>query len=248
MLAIDTLSIAPFFYRSIPFDPEKDFVLVMRFFFIVEGLMVHPSLNVSTVAELIALSKAKPGTLSYATQANALTLFMEGFKKDTGADLQRVPFQSGGEATNAVLGGHVPVGYFGIGNLLPNVREGRVKLIAVDSQERTPPYPSAPTLRKRAMPASRSGRGGACSRRPQRPSPCSTAFRGGDAGPARSGLRRTASGLGRARAGVRGRRRIRPLSQGGSGAGGTAGAGVRLPAAVMLAALDVLRRPAAMPS
>jgi tripartite-type tricarboxylate transporter receptor subunit TctC len=101
---------------------------------------------VNTVAELIALSKAKPGTLSYATQANALTLFMEGFKKDTGADLQRVPFQSGGEATNAVLGGHVPVGYFGIGNLLPNVREGRVKLIAVDSKERTPLYPGAPTL------------------------------------------------------------------------------------------------------
>jgi tripartite-type tricarboxylate transporter receptor subunit TctC len=146
MLAIDTLSIAPFFYKSIPFDPEKDFVPIMRFFFIVEGLMVHPSLNVNTAAELIALSKAKPGTLSYATQANALTLFMEGFKKDTGADLQRVPFQSGGEATNAVLGGHVPVGYFGIGNLLPNVREGRVKLIAVDSKERTPLYPSAPTL------------------------------------------------------------------------------------------------------
>jgi tripartite-type tricarboxylate transporter receptor subunit TctC len=146
MLAIDSLSIAPFFYKSIPFDPAKDFVPIMRFFFIVEGFMVHPSLNVSTVAELIALSKAKPGTLSYATQANALTLFMEGFKKDTGADLQRVPFQSGGEATNAVLGGHVPVGYFGIGNLLPNVREGRVKLIAVDSKERTPLYPSAPTL------------------------------------------------------------------------------------------------------
>ena len=146
MLAIDSLSIAPFFYKSIPFDPAKDFAPIMRFFFIVEGFMVHPSLNVSTVAELIALSKAKPGTLSYATQANALTLFMEGFKKDTGADLQRVPFQSGGEATNAVLGGHVPVGYFGIGNLLPNVREGRVKLIAVDSKERTPLYPSAPTL------------------------------------------------------------------------------------------------------
>ena len=179
MLAIDTLSIAPFFYKSIPFDPEKDFVPVMRFFFIVEGLMVHPSLNVSTVAELIALSKAKPGTLSYATQANALTLFMEGFKKDTGADLQRVPFQSGGEATNAVLGGHVPVGYFGIGNLLPNVREGRVKLIAVDSQERTPLYPSAPTLRE-------AGYAGIPIRpwwglfapAATRPSPCSTAFRG----------------------------------------------------------------------
>jgi len=146
MLPIDTLSIAPFYYKTIPYDPQKDFVPIIRFFFIVEGMMVHPSLNVNTVTELVALSKAKPGTLSYATQALALTLFMEGFKKDTGADFQRVPFQSGGEATNAVLGGHVPIGYFGIGNLLQHVRAGRVKLLAVDTKERTPLYPSAPTL------------------------------------------------------------------------------------------------------
>ena len=146
MLAIDSLSIAPFFYKSLAFDPQKDFVPIMRFFFIIEGMMVHPSLNVDTVKELIALSKAKPGTLSYATQANALTLFMEGFKKDTGADLQRVPFQSGGEATNAVLGGHVPVGYFGIANLLEHVRVGKIKLLAVDTKKRTPLYPPAPTL------------------------------------------------------------------------------------------------------
>ena len=146
MLPIDALSIAPYFYKSIPFNVERDFIPITRFFFIVEGMMVHPSLNVSSVSELIALSKAKPKTLSYATQANALTLFMEGFKQDTGADLQRVPFQSGGEATNAVLGGHVPVGYFGIGNLLQHVREGRIKMLAVDSPKRTPLYPAAPTL------------------------------------------------------------------------------------------------------
>jgi tripartite-type tricarboxylate transporter receptor subunit TctC len=146
LLPIDSMSIAPFFYKSIPFDPDKDFVPIVRFFFIVEAFMVHPSLNVSSVAELIALSKAKPGTLSYATQANALTLFMEGFKKDTGADLQRVPFQSGGEALNAVLGGHVPVGYFGLANLLQQARAGRVKVLAVDTPQRSPLYPSAPTL------------------------------------------------------------------------------------------------------
>ena len=134
MLAIDALSIAPFLSRTPPYDPEKDFVPIMRFFFIVEGMMVHPSLKVGSVAELIALSKQKPGTLSYATQAHALSLFMEGFKKDTGADLQRVPFQSGGDATNAVLGGHVPVGYFGLGNLIAHVRDGGIKLLAVDTK------------------------------------------------------------------------------------------------------------------
>ena len=64
MLPIDSISIAPFFYKSIPFNPEKDFIPITRFFFIVEGMMVHPSLNVSTVSELIALSKAKPKTLA----------------------------------------------------------------------------------------------------------------------------------------------------------------------------------------
>lgn len=148
MLAIDTVSIAPFFNKTLSYDPEKDFVPIVRLFFIVEGMMVHPSLNVGSVSELVALSKAKPGALSYATQAHALTLFMEGFKKDTGADLQRVPYQSGGEATSAVLSGHVPVGYFGIGNLLQHVRDGKVKMLAVDSAERTPLYPQAPTLRE----------------------------------------------------------------------------------------------------
>jgi tripartite-type tricarboxylate transporter receptor subunit TctC len=148
MLAIDTISIAPFMNKTLSYDPEKDFTPVMRFFFIVEGMMVHPSLNVNSLAELIALSKAKPGTLSYATQAHALTLFMEGFKKDTGADMQRVPFQAGGEATSAVLSGHVPVGYFGIGNLLPHVRDGKVKMLAVDSDQRTPLYPQAPTFKE----------------------------------------------------------------------------------------------------
>jgi tripartite-type tricarboxylate transporter receptor subunit TctC len=148
MLAIDTVSIAPFMHKGLAYDPEKDLVPIAPLFFIVEGMMVHPSLNVSSVAELIALSKARPGTLSYATQAHALTLFMEGFKKDTGADLQRVPYQSGGEATSAVLSGHVPVGYFGIGNLLQHVRDGKVKMLAVDSVARTPLYPQAPTLKE----------------------------------------------------------------------------------------------------
>ena len=248
MLAIDSLSIAPFFYKSIPFDPAKDFVPIMRFFFIVEGFMVHPSLNVSTVAELIALSKAKPGTLSYATQANALTLFMEGFKKDTGADLQRVPFQSGGEATNAVLGGHVPVGYFGIGNLLPNVREGRVKLIAVDSKERTPLYPSAPTLPKRAIRAFRSGPGGTVRAGRYAESGSRSHCRRSPADPARSGLHRAASRVGRARAGIRDRRGVRALPQGRPGARRTRWCGSPVSSSRNHADIGALRDVARAPS
>ena len=78
MLAIDSLSIAPFFYKSIPFDPAKDFAPIMRLFFIVEGFVVHPSLNVNTVAEP---SPRRQTWTWLRDQANASPLFMEGSRR-----------------------------------------------------------------------------------------------------------------------------------------------------------------------
>jgi tripartite-type tricarboxylate transporter receptor subunit TctC len=132
MLAIDSFSIAPFFNAKLPYDPEKDFAPIVRLFFIGQGLVVHRSLGVDTLADLVALSKAKPGTLSYAAQANQITMVMEDLKRNTGADLQRVPYQAGGQAVSAIIAGQVPVGFLGIGNVLPQVQEGQVKLLAVD--------------------------------------------------------------------------------------------------------------------
>ena len=146
MLAIDSFSIAPFFSAKLPYDPEKDFAPIVRLFFIGQGLVVHRSLGVDTLADLVALSKAKPGTLSYAAQANQITMVMEDLKRNTGADLQRIPYQAGGQAVSALLAGQVPVGFLGIGNVLPQVQEGLVKLLAVDGSSRSPLYPAAPTF------------------------------------------------------------------------------------------------------
>jgi tripartite-type tricarboxylate transporter receptor subunit TctC len=98
------------------------------------------------VNELVALSKSKPGTLSYVAQANQITLFMEEFKRVTGADIQRVPFTAGGQATSALLSGQVPVGYFAISNILQNAEAGQIKVLAVDSENRSPLLPQVPTL------------------------------------------------------------------------------------------------------
>lgn len=146
MLSIGTLSLNPYLFKSVPYDPDKDLAPIGMLFFISEGLMVNPSLGVNTVAELVALSKEKPGTLNYVAQASSITLFMEAFKKATGADMQRIPYAGGNDAALAVISGQAPVGFFGIGNLLPQVLDGKVKLLAVDAAERTPLYPSAPTL------------------------------------------------------------------------------------------------------
>ena len=146
LLSIDSISLAPHLFPNLPYDLFKQLVPLTRLFFIVQGLMVHPSLGVNTPAELAALSKSKPGTLSYATQGSHITLFMEEFKRVSGADLQRVPFTAGGQATAAVVSGQVPVGYFGIGNLLQQIQVGQVKMLAVDGTRRSDLYPAAPTL------------------------------------------------------------------------------------------------------
>jgi tripartite-type tricarboxylate transporter receptor subunit TctC len=146
MVSIDAISIAPFVFDQLAYEPARDLEPIMRLFFINQGLMVHPSLGVDTVAGLVALSKAKPGTLSYATQATQITMVMEEFNRATGSDLQRVPFSAGGQAISSVFAGTVPVGFLGIGNLIGQVREGKIKLLAVDGAKRSPLYPSAPTL------------------------------------------------------------------------------------------------------
>lgn len=148
MLSVGTMSLNPFLYKSLPYNPDKDFAPVNLLFFIADGLMVNPSLGVNSVNELVALSKAKPATLNYAAQATSVTVFMEAWKKNTGADIQRIPYPGSNDAALAVISGQAPVGFFGVGNLLPQIQEGKIKLLAVDAAQRTPLYPSAPTFRE----------------------------------------------------------------------------------------------------
>ena len=98
-----------FLFKNLPFDPDKDFEPISLLFFNTLALVVNSALKVKTIPDLVALSKAKPGTLSYGTFAFPLAYFMEKLKKETGADIVRVPFRGGGEVVNAVLSGSTPV-------------------------------------------------------------------------------------------------------------------------------------------
>jgi tripartite-type tricarboxylate transporter receptor subunit TctC len=97
---------------------------------------------------LAALSKAKPGTLSYSAPAAPLQLFMENFNKERGADLVRVPFKGGGDAVNGVLSGATPITFLGVGNLITHLQSGTMTGLVVDSETRSPLYPDVPTLRE----------------------------------------------------------------------------------------------------
>ena len=133
-------------FKSIPYNPEKDFEPVGALFFNTLALVVNSSLKVKTIDELVALSKAKPGTLSYGTFAFPLAFFMEKLKRETGADIVRVPFRGGGEVVNAVLSGSTPIAVLALSNMISQLQSGRITALSVMSNVRSPLFPDVPTL------------------------------------------------------------------------------------------------------
>jgi tripartite-type tricarboxylate transporter receptor subunit TctC len=135
-------------YRNVGFDAEKSIAPVSNLFFLTQGLAVNASLKVKTLTDLAALSKAKPGTLSYSAPAVPLALFMDNFNKEHGTDLVRVPFKGGGDAVNNVLSGATPITFLGVGNLISYLQSGMMTALVLDGGQRSPLFPDIPTLRE----------------------------------------------------------------------------------------------------
>ena len=148
ILPSDVLQYNRHVFRSLNYDLFKDVEPVTLLFFLTQGLVVSSSLNVSTLEELAAYSKAHPKTLSYTAAAIPHQLFFEGFKEETQADIVRVPFRGGGEAVNGMLTGTTPVAFFGIGNFIAHLQAGTIRGIAVDAGKRSPLFPDIPTLKE----------------------------------------------------------------------------------------------------
>jgi tripartite-type tricarboxylate transporter receptor subunit TctC len=146
ILNAEPMAYNQFLLKSMPFDPEKGVQPVTNLYQIIQTLVVNAKLNVKTVDELIALSKAKPGTLNYLTAAVPLALYMETLVKEKGADWVRVPFKGGGEAVNAVLSGSTPIALIGEGNVIGQIRAGTMTALAMVNNIRSPNFPDVPTL------------------------------------------------------------------------------------------------------
>jgi tripartite-type tricarboxylate transporter receptor subunit TctC len=146
ILNAEPLAYNQFLLKNMPFDPEKGLQPVTNLYQIIQTLVVNSKLNVKTVDELIALSKAKPGTLNYLTAAVPLALYMDTLTKEQGADWVRVPFKGGGEAVNAVLGGSTPIALIGEGNVIGQIRAGTMTALAMVNNIRSPNFPDVPTL------------------------------------------------------------------------------------------------------
>jgi len=144
----DVISNAPFLFKSPGYDPYKDFAPITNGYFIASAFMVAPSLKVSTLAELIALSKSTPGGLNYASPSTGATMFVESFNQHTGSQFRTIPYKSGGEAANAMLTKSVEMAILGVGTLVPHLEAGTFKALAVDTSERMPIFPSIPTFKE----------------------------------------------------------------------------------------------------
>jgi tripartite-type tricarboxylate transporter receptor subunit TctC len=135
-----------FLIKDMPFDPVKGLQPISKLFDLIHVLVVNSDLKVKNVNELVALSKAKPGTLSYVTPGAPMVLYMETLKKEQGADWVRVPFKGGGEAVNAILGGSTPIGLFGEGNVIGQIRAGTMTPLVMLNNIKSPNFPAVPTL------------------------------------------------------------------------------------------------------
>ncbi len=146
ILNAEPIAYNQFLLKNMPFDPERGLQPVTNLYHLIQTLVVNSQLNVKTIDGLIALSKAKPGTLNYVTASVPLALYMETLKKQKGADWVRVPFKGGGEAVNAVLSGSTPIALIGEGNVIGQIRAGTMTPLVMLNNIRSPNFPDVPTL------------------------------------------------------------------------------------------------------
>ncbi|MCZ2495508.1 tripartite tricarboxylate transporter substrate binding protein [Xylophilus sp. Kf1] len=147
------LAINASLYRKIGYDPIRSFAPVIRVGHLPNILVVHPSLPVKTVPELVAYSKAHPGTLSYASSGNGASSHLAGvlFNSLAGTDLQHIPYKGTGPALNDLLGGQVGMSFTDILTAMPYVKSGRLRALGVTTASRSQALPDVPTVAEQGL-------------------------------------------------------------------------------------------------
>ncbi len=142
------------FQRKLGYDPVKDFAPVTLVASTPNLLLVHPSLPVRTLKELVALAKRRPGELSFGSSGTGTSpyLAMELLKQMAGIDMVHVPYKGSGPAVLALVGGHLQLMFGSITSTLPHVQANRLRAIAVSSSSRLPAAADVPTVAESGLP------------------------------------------------------------------------------------------------
>ena len=139
---------------KVAYDTQRDFAPVTLMAKAPNALVVHPSLPVSSVKELIALARARPGAINYGSGGNGSTPHLSAalFAAMAGVTLTHVPYKGSAPATADLIGGQVQVAFLGIPAVLPHVKSGKLRVLAVTGLSRSPELPEVPTVDESGVP------------------------------------------------------------------------------------------------
>lgn len=148
-----TLAINPYLYKSLPYDPIKDFEPVILISAAPLAMFVPASSPINNFKELVAYAKARPGKVTYGSGGSGSTghISMEMLKKQAGIDLLHVPYKGGPPMITDLIGGQVDVAIEPLGSILPFMKNGRVKFLGVTTLTRYAPIPDTPTLAEQGL-------------------------------------------------------------------------------------------------
>jgi tripartite-type tricarboxylate transporter receptor subunit TctC len=154
-----TIWLAPLLQDKIPYDPVRNFAPISITTVAPNVVVVHPSVPVKSISELLALARAQPGKLNYASGSSgaASHLAAEVFKSMAGVNIVRVPYRGNGPALNAMLAGEVQVMFATVGSVVPHVKSGRLRALAVTSAQPFTLLPGMPTVAASGVPGYESG-------------------------------------------------------------------------------------------
>ena len=149
-----TMVINPHVFSKLPFDTVKDFTPMGKIGDATLILVANPDVPVKGLADVITLSKSRPGGLSFGTSGTGGTPHIAGelLKLRTGANLTHVPYKGGGQAMTDVLGGTIPLVYTAVAGAHGHVKSGKLKALAVSSAQRTSALPDVPTFVESGVP------------------------------------------------------------------------------------------------
>jgi tripartite-type tricarboxylate transporter receptor subunit TctC len=151
---IGTFAVNPALYARLPYDPIRDFAPISLVAMVPNMLVVHPSLPVKSVKELIALSRSRPEQLNYGSSGAGGTpyLAVEYFKLMAKVDIVHIPYKGAAPMIIDLIGGQLSLTITGIPPLLPHVKAGKLKALAVATSKRLPLLPELPTIAEAALP------------------------------------------------------------------------------------------------
>jgi tripartite-type tricarboxylate transporter receptor subunit TctC len=153
MVSPDTMSFNPLTFANLPYNPDKDFVPVIDMYNVMEGLMVPATSGIDTLDALHAKAAAEPGKLNYGTLGERTTT--DAFRQWLGeywhTKFVAIPYKGGSEIIGALLGSDIDVAKIGVGNMTGQLKEGKIKILALNAAHRSPELSNVPTFKETGL-------------------------------------------------------------------------------------------------